>query len=63
MSKNYSWNISRYMLHGCETYGWVVREGAGKTLASGRESSRAAALLAAMKAIHQLEHPRRPTYE
>ena len=62
-ANDHTWNISRHMVQGRETYGWAVLERAGKTIASGQELSRSAALLAAMKAIHQLENPKKPKYE
>jgi hypothetical protein len=64
MPKGYSWTISRSVVQGRETYTWTVREPTdGKTVISGKEPSRAAALLAAMRAIQELEHPKKPKYE
>jgi hypothetical protein len=63
MAKDYSWNISRYVDHGQESFVWTVGERAGKSVASGVELSHAAAIRAAMRTIQQLEHPKKPKYE
>jgi hypothetical protein len=63
MAKDYSWNISRHVDHGHESFVWTVGERAGKSVASGMELSHAAAIRAAMRTIQQLEHPKKPKYE
>jgi hypothetical protein len=62
-AKGYTWAISRYLDHGHESFVWTVGERAGKSVASGLELSRPAALRAAMRTIQQLEHPKKPKYE
>lgn len=63
-ANGYTWIISRYVIQGRETFTWAVRDRAdGNTVISGKELSRAAAVLAAMRAIQRLEHPKRPKYE
>ena len=58
MANDYSWNIGRQLTYdGSETFAWVVVARAnGKIVISAKELSRAAAVLAAMKAIQQFEN-------
>jgi hypothetical protein len=61
VAKDYTWNISRRTVRGVRMYVWAVLERTDrKIVISGRELSRAAAVLAAMRAIHQRQHPKMP---
>jgi hypothetical protein len=53
--------IDMHVFGGRETHVWAVIDSAGKNILSGKELSRAAAVLAAMKAIQWLRQ--RPRYE
>jgi hypothetical protein len=60
MTKAYSWKIDMHVFGGRETHVWAVIDPEGKNILSGKELSRAAAVLAAMKAIQRLQQ--RPRY-
>jgi hypothetical protein len=61
VAKGYTWKIDMHVFGGRETHVWAVIDSAGKNILSGKELSRAAAVLAAMKAIQRLQQ--RPRYE
>jgi hypothetical protein len=55
MAKSHSWTIDKRVVDGRETYYWAVLDKDHKEVRWGEEPTRAAAVFAAMKAIHQLE--------